>query len=137
MNLSFIIKLIIFFSIISLLFFSFSLFSTKGTREDQENNSNQKNVSLRELEVYQNYCAGCHGLNGGGNGASVVTLSKLPPDFNNPNSIFKNGKTREGIMKTLNQGIPNSQMPKFDYLPQEEKEKIVQTLLKTLNKERK
>lgn len=75
------------------------------------------------------YCASCHGQQGRGDGPASITLSRLPPDFLNLKEKYKNGFTKEGLNKTINNGVDNSQMPKFDYLPKEVKDKIVEYLL--------
>ena len=88
-----------------------------------------KIVKINNSNLFQNYCASCHGSMGEGNGPSAITLSKLPPNFLNKNAKFINGWNKTGLLKTLNEGIPGSQMPQFNYLPEEAKEDLVNSLL--------
>lgn len=43
--------------------------------------------------------------------------------------------TKEKLNKILNQGIPGTQMPKFDYLPKQTKEEIIEYLLSIRSQE--
>ncbi|APJ02644.1 c-type cytochrome [Silvanigrella aquatica] len=94
----------------------------------------QKKMNLTDSQVkgryhYLQYCASCHGPLGKGDGPSSVTLRKRPPDFFHPASKFINGFKEQSLLKTLNEGIPNSEMPSFLYLPPENKNQIVDFLI--------
>lgn len=86
--------------------------------------------------VFENYCSNCHGILGDGHGPFIVNLTKLPPDFNNPNSHFKNGFSYIGLSKTLNEGIAGTQMPAFNYLPAETKKDLIEYLLHIRNEKK-
>lgn len=65
-------------------------------------------------QYFSQYCASCHGSNGMGSDAQF---------------------TKEKLNKILNQGIPGTQMPKFDYLPKQTKEEIIEYLLSIRSQE--
>ncbi len=75
------------------------------------------------------YCASCHGPTGKGNGPLSVNLRKRIPNFLSPSAKYINGFEKDLLFKTINEGIPNSEMPKFNYIPQLAKENIVEYLL--------
>lgn len=71
------------------------------------------------------YCSGCHGPDGRGNGPTSQTLARRPPNFLSPSLAgYKNDLTQSGVLKTLNEGIAGSQMPKFSNLPDDVKNDI-------------
>jgi len=71
------------------------------------------------------YCSGCHGPDGRGNGPTSQTLARRPPNFLNPSVAgYTNGLTKQGVQKTLNEGIPGTQMPKYTHLPEDVKQQI-------------
>lgn len=95
---------------------------------------NQKKINYSETELkgryhYIEYCSSCHGPSGKGDGPSSVTLRKRPPNFTSPSEKFVNELNKQGLLKTMNEGIPNTEMPSFRYLPQETKEQITEFLL--------
>ncbi len=94
----------------------------------------QKKFKLTESELkgrhhFIEYCASCHGPDGMGNGPSSITLRKRMPNFKNPSEKYINGLSRMQILKTIEEGIPNSEMPSYHYLPSEAKEQIADFLL--------
>ncbi len=98
------------------------------SQEDQK----KFNYSERELKGrlhYIEYCSSCHGPNGKGDGPSTVTLKKRPASFIDPSEKFVNEFNMQGVLKTMNEGIPNSEMNSYRYLPQEIKEQIAEFLL--------
>ena len=98
------------------------------SQEDQK----KYNYSETELKVryhYIEYCSSCHGPNGKGDGPLSVSLRKRPPNFLGLSNNFVNEFNKKGLMKTINEGIPNSEMPKYNYLPAETKEQITEFLL--------
>ena len=89
----------------------------------------QKQFQFTESQLkgryqFQQYCASCHGPEGRGNGPGSVTLAKRPPNFLDPRSTYKNELSKEGVIKTINEGIPGSQMPAFASVPDEIKNMI-------------
>lgn len=73
------------------------------------------------------YCSGCHGPDGRGNGPTSQTLARRPPNFLSPSVAgYTNGLSKQGVLKTLNEGIPGTQMPKYSHLPEEVKAEIAE-----------
>lgn len=74
---------------------------------------------------FQQYCASCHGPEGRGNGPSAMTLSTRPPNLITTDSrAVKNGMTKEGVLKTLEHGIPGTDMGSYAQLPADVKAEI-------------
>ena len=73
---------------------------------------------------FQQYCSSCHGPEGRGNGPQSSFLNTRPRSFIGTQGGFVNGLTPGGIIKTLNEGIPGSQMPLFPKLPEDVKSQI-------------
>jgi mono/diheme cytochrome c family protein len=76
-------------------------------------NCSQKNA-LTESEfnqaraIYNSNCSMCHGEEGKGNGPSASAFNPPPRNFHLPTERWVNGKSLEGIEKTLTEGIqPN------------------------------
>ena len=78
---------------------------SSGAAEDTDIASS---VQVNEMgkNVYQVNCATCHGPNGEGDGPAAVGFD--PRNFKTDK--FKNGADMIGIQKTLNEGIPGTQM---------------------------
>lgn len=81
-------------------------------------------AQLKGRYHFQNYCASCHGPEGRGNGPTSQTLSRRPPNLITASGGLKNGLSREGVLKTLEEGIPGTEMGKYAGLPAEVKEQI-------------
>ena len=84
---------------------------------------------LRGRYHFVEYCASCHGPKGKGNGPQSLMLSQRLPDFQNPQEHYTWGLTHDGIIRTLNEGIAGTEMPKFDYLPDNIKNDIASYVL--------
>ena len=69
-------------------------------------------------KVYLNRCLSCHGETGAGNGPISATLT--PPPGNFLAQSWKHGKTPETILGLVRKGAPNSAMPAFQGLENEE-----------------
>ena len=78
---------------------------------------------------FQQYCSSCHGPEGRGNGPSSMTLDKRPLNFIAETSGYVNGIDKAGILKTLNEGIPGSQMPAYKNLPEETKDQLAEFIV--------
>jgi hypothetical protein len=123
---SLVIKGVVFILFIFLCVFAASFFiSPDYFSSNSETDKERQFTDIRGKVEFESYCASCHGKLGAGDGPSSITLSKLPPNFLNSQSRYVNGFQEEGLKKTLANGIPNSQMPKFNYLPEKVKENIV------------
>lgn len=70
-------------------------------------------------EIFNQNCASCHGEKGAGDGAAVASLNPKPRNYRAPASQWKNGNTEAGVLKTLNNGIPNSPMVAYKFLGDE------------------
>lgn len=70
-------------------------------------------------EIFNQNCASCHGEKGAGDGAAAASLNPKPRNYRAPASQWKNGNTEAGVLKTLNNGIPNSPMVAYKFLGDE------------------
>ncbi|ABJ75063.1 c-type cytochrome [Leptospira borgpetersenii] len=70
-------------------------------------------------EIFNQNCASCHGEKGAGDGAAAAILNPKPRNYRAPASQWKNGNTEAGVLKTLNNGIPNSPMVAYKFLGDE------------------
>ena len=75
-------------------------------------NCSKTNLSESEFNqaraIYNSNCSMCHGEEGKGNGPSASAFNPPPRNFHLPTEQWVNGKTQEGIEKTLTEGIqPN------------------------------
>lgn len=61
-------------------------------------------------------CSSCHGDNGSGDGPAAASLNPKPRNFKAPAAEWKNGNTEEGILKTLNNGVPGTGMVSYKSL---------------------
>jgi mono/diheme cytochrome c family protein len=61
--------------------------------------------SAKGKEAFELNCSSCHGLTGQGDGVAAASLNPKPRNFKAPGSEWKNGKTLEGIKKTLSEGL--------------------------------
>ena len=69
--------------------------------------------------LFESNCAGCHGNEGNGDGIAGLTLNPKPRNFHSTDG-WKNGPKISGIYKTLQEGIPNSNMASYNtLLPQD------------------
>lgn len=71
-------------------------------------------------ETYTTICASCHGADGMGEGPAAAGLNPQPRNFTVKNG-WKNSPKLSGIYTTLEEGIPNSGMIAYDYLPPAER----------------
>jgi mono/diheme cytochrome c family protein len=78
---------------------------------------------------FQQYCSSCHGPDGRGNGPSSMTLNKRPPNFIADASGYVNGLSKQGVLKTLEEGIAGSQMASYSNLPPETKNQLAEFIV--------
>ncbi len=67
-------------------------------------------------EVFLQNCSSCHGEKGAGDGVAAASLNPKPRNYKAPAKEWKNGPTEAGVLKTLNNGLPKTQMVAFKYL---------------------
>jgi mono/diheme cytochrome c family protein len=85
---------------------------------------------VKGKEIYTNICASCHGVDGMGNGPAAAPLNPQPRNFTNKDG-WKNGTKLSGIYTTLEEGIPNSGMIAYNYLPPAERIALAHYLRET------
>ena len=71
-------------------------------------------------ELFKANCVACHGENGQGDGPSASMLNPKPRNFHSL-AGWKNGSKVTQIYKTLEEGIPGSEMASYNYMPPEER----------------
>jgi mono/diheme cytochrome c family protein len=67
-------------------------------------------------DLYNMNCSSCHGPQGNGDGPAGGSLNPKPRNFHATEGWI-NGREIKGMYKTLQEGIPNSAMASFNYLP--------------------
>ncbi|MBW7888470.1 MAG: cytochrome c [Bacteroidetes bacterium] len=70
--------------------------------------------------LFKANCASCHGENGMGDGATAATLAVKPRNFHDA-AGWKNGRKVSEMYKTLQEGLPATGMPSFNYLSAEDR----------------
>ena len=76
--------------------------------------------------TYLHNCASCHGLLGEGDGTLSPTLKIPVKKFSDRNYKGINGFSREGIKKTLINGLPNKTMTSYRFFPEETMRELVE-----------
>jgi len=71
-------------------------------------------------ELFKNTCAACHGDLGNGDGPGGAALNPKPRNFHAKEG-WKNGRKLSDIFKTLEEGIPNSGMISYNFMPLEDR----------------
>ncbi|MCX7998904.1 MAG: c-type cytochrome [Leptospiraceae bacterium] len=109
------------YSFLSLVVLSLLFILNCGKKEEDKAQTNATNTSAgsdlvaKGKEVYEANCASCHGPNGAGDGPAGAALNPKPRNFLATDG-WKNGKTKEGILKTLKEGIAGSGMVAYPHL---------------------
>lgn len=90
----------------------------------------------KEVFMGKGACFTCHGEQGKGDGPQAATLAVKPRSFDAPVGEWKNGPTMEGIMKTLNEGIPPKYVmtPYKQQLSEDERKSVAKYVLKLAGK---
>lgn len=75
--------------------------------------------------LYREHCAHCHGVNGDGAGPTAAFLNPYPRDFRMAKFKFKSTPlgsrpTHDDLRKTIISGIPDTAMPSFRLLAEDE-----------------
>ena len=101
------IKIFVFVLVLLVCIFTASFFFPPNYFSSKEEKNDVKQIpQLKGQAAFESYCASCHSITSVGNKLSENDLNKI-----------------------INEGIPNTQMPKFNYLPEEMKKDIVQYLI--------
>jgi mono/diheme cytochrome c family protein len=67
-------------------------------------------------DLFRANCSSCHGDNGEGNGPAAITLNPKPRNFHSL-AGWTNGSKISQIYKTLQDGVPETGMASFSYMP--------------------
>jgi len=84
----------------------------------------------RARGLYREHCAHCHGVSGDGGGPTAVFLNPYPRDYRRGTFKFKSTPrqskpTHEDLKRILVEGIPDTAMPSFRTLPNNELEALI------------
>lgn len=109
-----------------------SLVLNCGKKEEKpaEAPASAPSVAINGKEVYtNNACSTCHGEAGLGDGAAGAQLKVKPRNFKAPTAEWKNGKSVEGIVKTLKEGIVQNGMAPYTHLSEGEMTAVANYIL--------
>jgi DMSO reductase family type II enzyme heme b subunit len=85
-------------------------------------------------QLYARHCAACHGERGDGQGLAAAFLFPKPRDFRSGKfrliSTSNNVPTRDDLQAVLLRGMPGSAMPSWVHLAQQERDAIVDEILR-------
>jgi DMSO reductase family type II enzyme heme b subunit len=85
-------------------------------------------------QLFARHCAACHGEQGDGKGVAAVFLFPKPRDFRAGRfrlvSTNNNVPTREDLLAVLARGMPGSSMPPWAHLTLEERDALVDEVLR-------
>ncbi|NLX99599.1 MAG: hypothetical protein GXY83_25975 [Rhodopirellula sp.] len=109
--------------------------SLSGETDREQNRANlpeSEETSVKEL--YLVHCAACHGAEGGGDGHAARHLFPRPRDLRVGKSrlvsTLNSVATPEDLRAVLRQGMPGSSMPSFAKLGEDQRELLVEELLR-------
>lgn len=74
--------------------------------------------------LFKQNCVSCHGEDGKGDGVSAASMKVKPRNFHSSEG-WKFGRKISTIYKTLQNGIPESGMPAFNYTPPQDRFDII------------
>lgn len=91
---------------------------------------------LSAQELYSRHCGACHGEQGDGKGIAAVYLFPKPRDFTSGRfrlvSTDNSVPSRDDVLAVLTRGMPGSSMPSWTHLPQADREKLAEHVLRLL-----
>lgn len=76
-------------------------------------------------QLFTTTCSSCHGTDGKGDGPAAAALNPKPRNFHQTDG-WTNGRKFTNIFNTIKNGVPNSGMASFDYLPTADRIAIIQ-----------
>jgi mono/diheme cytochrome c family protein len=86
------------------------------------------------IQLFARHCAACHGERGDGKGLAAAFLFPKPRDLRAGRfrlvSTDNNVPTRDDLHAVLNRGMPGSSMPPWDHLSQEERDALVDEVMR-------
>jgi mono/diheme cytochrome c family protein len=98
----------------------------------QKGNPPQKTKELMDIgkKSYDMNCAVCHGLKGNADTPAGKAITPPPPDFSRALKDWPDSKGDTGkIFEVITKGIPNSAMPGWGQLPENERWGLVYYLI--------
>ena len=107
------------------------LFSTSSFASPFVQSIARQEIISHGKMAYQNRCSGCHGEKGDGLGPAAQFLDPRPRDFTSGIYKFRSSPlgtlpSDHDLMTTISRGIPNSSMPAFADVPEQERFAIVE-----------
>ncbi len=111
----------------SLTILAFILFSPEiQSQENIMRLSSEQQLVIAGRKSYLRHCMGCHGVDADGKGAAAEMLNPRPRNLKAGAFKFRSTPlgtlpTLRDLVRTIHQGIPNSSMPSFRFLPEGEK----------------
>lgn len=107
------------------------LFSTSSFASPFVQSIARQEIVAHGKMAYQNRCIGCHGEKGDGLGPAAKFLDPKPRDFVSGIYKFRSSPlgtlpSDQDLMLTISRGIPNSSMPSFADVPEQERFAIVE-----------
>ncbi|MBE7412436.1 MAG: cytochrome c [Leptospiraceae bacterium] len=110
-------KLAVVISMVAALIFSLNCGKSEKKEADTSATEAPVDPALQKgKDQFSMNCASCHGDHGAGDGIAAASLNPKPRNFKAPAADWKNGNTEEGILKTINEGIPGTGMVSFKSL---------------------
>ncbi len=78
----------------------------------------------RGKAIYAENCVSCHGPDGDGKGPAAIAIPGAKPrDFTK--GEFKYGSSPEELFKTISQGVPDTAMPSWAGLPEQDRRDVI------------
>ncbi len=78
--------------------------------------------------LFVNNCSACHGPTGRGDGPAAQAMKDFKPR-NFVEDKFKYGETFDEVLATVTKGVPNTPMPSWSSLPENERKALVRYVL--------
>lgn len=76
-------------------------------------------------ELFDTNCQSCHGADGKGDGPGGAALNPKPRNFHDTEG-WTNGRELPDMYKTLQEGVPNTGMVAYEYLPPSDRLAIIE-----------
>ena len=76
-------------------------------------------------KLYNSTCSSCHGEDGKGDGPAAAALNPKPRNYHQTDG-WTNGRTIDAMYKTVQEGVPNTGMTAFEFIPPKDRFDIIQ-----------